>query len=245
MSIDFSPCEYWLLDTVLSMYITTADLLLDDYDGINVYPFVSIFTKKEIINSFIKLFSTGYLLATRKHGDENFIPTNREIREALSQRANHKQSFFYFLTAKGGEKWESLSNPNWNAYTKFYQAGNTDKPDIFAGDIFGVSLSWIKKRLKSFLACPISPDGDDLFPIIINQQFSTVVPYQATYWKAFSKGHKISFKYKFVAQSEIDSDILISYQEDTSEIAWETYWYTHPYGEFHSEAQQILKNLGY
>ena len=245
MTTDLSACEYWLLDTVLSMYIPTADLLLDDHGGINVYPFVLIFTKDEIINSFVKLFSTGYLLATRKNGDKNFVPKSREISEALSQKANHKQSFFYFLTAKGGRKWESLSNPNWDSYTIFYQAGNTNKPNIFAGDVLGTNLSWIRKRVNLFLSCPISPDGDDLFPMIITQQSSTIIPYQVTYWKALPKGHRVSFEYKFVAQSSIDSDILISYQEDKIEEVSETYWYTHPYGEFHSEAKQVLKNRGY
>jgi|GEM_PF-5749032 len=118
MTTNLSACEYWLLDTVLSMYVSTADLLLDDYDGINVYPFVPIFSKDEIINSFEKLFSIGYLLATRKHGDKTFVPKIQDIQKALSQKNKYKQSFFYLLTGSGGKKWESLSNPNWNSYTK-------------------------------------------------------------------------------------------------------------------------------
>ena len=57
MTTDLSACEYWLLDTAISRYIPTVDLLLDDLEGINVYPFVPIFTKEEIINSFVRLFS--------------------------------------------------------------------------------------------------------------------------------------------------------------------------------------------
>ena len=109
MTTNLSACEYWLLDTVLSMYVSTADLLLDDYDGINVYPFVPIFSKDEIINSFEKLFSIGYLLATRKHGDKTFVPKIQDIQKALSQKNKYKQSFFYLLTGSGGKKCRAIS----------------------------------------------------------------------------------------------------------------------------------------
>ncbi len=118
------------------------------------------------------------------------------------------------LTNEGGKKWESLSSPNWDTYTIFYQAGGTEKPDVFTGDILGVKSSWIEKRLSSFLTSSISPNGVDLFPKIIKRKYSNVIPYEATYWKTFQKGYCLLFEYKFLEQSTIDRDIVISYEKN-------------------------------
>ncbi|MGL5944078.1 MAG: hypothetical protein ACRC2S_27670 [Waterburya sp.] len=251
MNISFTnlnACEYWLLDIALTRYISTGYLLLDSYGGMDVPPFVTIFSEEEIVSSLIKLFKLGYLLGLRNRGDDPFIPNEQEIKEALCPKKAYELNrfFLYFLTSEGGKKWESLSNPNWNTYTTLLWDVDTDEQGINEAAILAVEQFWLQKRLNTFFAEPNLNLYDYLWPRMIGQSISKVIPYQPIYWKTFEECYCIKFNYELVEQSVIDSEALASYRKNMINepaTSLEIYWYTHPYEHFHSQAEQALKNI--
>jgi hypothetical protein len=250
---DLNECEYWLLDIAVTRYISTGYLLLSPYGGMDVPPFVSIFSKKTIVLSLIKLFELGYLLGLRNRGDDPFIPNEQEIEEALCLKKADEldRVFLYFLTPEGGKKWESLSNPKWNTYTTLLWDGDIRQPkigEVGEAAILAIELPWLQKRLNTFFVEPNLPLYENLWPRMINQNIYKDIPYQPIYWKTFDECYWVKFNYELVEESSLDPEVLASYRTDMIDVpdtSLENYWYTHPYEHFYPLADQVLREQGY
>jgi hypothetical protein len=245
---DLSACEYWLLNSTVTKPVSTGFILRDPYNGMDIPPFVYIFTEEEIISSLIKLFKTGYLLAFKNPREETYIPTGKEIKTAFLPGVGSDAFFWFILTGKGGEKWESLSSPNWDIYTQLSDGFETEIPSIYQAGILGTGKTWVEKRFNSFC---ITRDHEYLYPKIISQEVLEISPYKPFYWKILDRGYWIDFKYELVEKSLIRQQVFDSCKRnavdipDESSKTFENYWYKHPYGEFHFQAKQKLRNQGY
>lgn len=241
-------CEYCLLDSVLTKYAHTNWLLQNEYHCIDIPPFVCIFDKETFLNSLLNLFSNGYLSA-KDNTRKNIIHLNdKDIKSALFSQASNRsnQGFYFFLTSKGGERWESLSNPNWSIYTTvLWHNYETNIPGIYEAAILGNQKSWMQKRLNTFCATPDSEEN--LYPKILTKKTSNSALRQPIYWKNIKDCYCIRFQYELVDKSLVDKKIVLHKRNMIDELLMplETYWYTHPYEGFCAEVKQALRNQGH
>lgn len=247
---ELNSCEYWLLNSMITSGIFTRGLLLDDHESIDIPPFVSIFSIESILFCLIKLFNDGCLTATIKRNSlDKFIPDNLQVYNALYEKNNiNLNSFFIYLTRRGGQKWESLSNPKWDTYTTLLWEKETDRSGIFEALILGKETSWINRRIANFFVYPKLHLYDNLYPKMIQKRMSSIVPYKPIYWKNMGKCYCAKLEYELVDRILIDQNKINFYRNSIINVdntSLETYWYTHPYEEFHSQVKQKLQEMGY
>jgi hypothetical protein len=243
-------CKYWLLDGMLNRSIFTGCILPDSQDSVDIPPFISIFSNEEVKISLIELLDSGYLLASNLLGmKRKFIPTRSRIELATTTKSdeNDFNGFYIFLSKKGGRKWESLSNPKWNIFTKvLYQIEPEESSGIYEVVIVGKQLSWLKKRVSNLFGDPSLHIYDNRYPKMIGSQMLTTVPYKPVYWKNLRGCYYISIKFSLVEKENIDRDMFHFHKTNMINVertSLENYWYIHPYDEFHTQAQHKLKNM--
>ena len=225
--------EYWFLDSVvefeLPLGLLTSPVLEEtlnrkgpglDYAG--------------IVETLLYLFEAGYLFAQRM---SNFLSRQRTIRdsttgapiprrplgkpftptrEELEASLRHKAPMDYGLTAQGGAKWETMSQPNWERYTEFsygdlYQQTSERAVEVLAMDkALGEQYLFFAKKYP------------DLF-VLSSATWNVLNPWEATYWKRLPVGHQLQIKCH-----EYPS---VLYQDEAFNTWYDSIksWYTNPY----------------
>lgn len=251
--IKINECQYWLLDSMLRRSIFTGWILPDSHKGVDIPPFISIFSIEELTISLLELFNAGYLLATIDlPKDRNlFIPTQSQIEIAMTTEhdENYSNGFYVYLSKKGGKIWESLSKPQWDIYTKVLWEKELDETrKVYEAVILGKQLSWLKKRVSNLFDDLNLPMHNYLYPKIIDSKMLTIVPYKPIYWKNLGKCYCINVKFQLTNKENIDKNILNFHRKnmiDISSTSIENYWYIHPYGQFHIHAKNKLRESGH
>ncbi len=173
--------EFWLLDCVVETplcaleWLTAADVeqrLQRRGHGLSL---------AALEQTLLRLFEQGLLVAQslllqpsyRLVGD-TFVPTAAQVRAALAGEAH----LSYSLTPRGGTRWEQLARPDWNRYVAFVAHGS----DI---EVIGTDAHLLRHYLTQL------PDqhGDTVVPG--SEQWDTLVPWEATYWKVLSRAHRV------------------------------------------------------
>jgi hypothetical protein len=145
------------------------------------------------------LFRRGDLLAERMEKSVSkgfFIPTQTEIEGAFEGRL----SCFYGLTSQGGTRWEEVSTPCWERY--FCESVYADPQE---GEIIGSDRSLVEQcdSLRHYYQSELSV-------VAGSKHWDDVLrPWQATYWKELSVGHRLRFRYECVdsAPEPMDPEI--------------------------------------
>lgn len=177
--------EYWLLDSVVEKWDSLKSLVSDDIEG--------AFNKRshglnrdELVSVLDHLFQRGDLLARRREKSVSkgfFIPTRREIEEALDGRLN----CFYGLTSQGGARWEEVSQPQWERYISSSVYAEPQEGETIGSDRALVEQYELLSRYDS-----------EVSVIPGSEQWDVLRPWQATYWKELPLGHRLRFKYEWV-----------------------------------------------
>jgi hypothetical protein len=183
----FTRGEYWLLETVVGMPVPICWL---NWDGME-----EALNKKGhgmdralLVKTMVKLFKDGLILAhEHDNWDDSKVLTFKQIQDALDEDTN-KRYLFYNLTTKGGKYWEAFALPNWDNYIY----------DCYE------SIDGSEKEICTL----ISPQKDHLVTILNSLRYheyeiendsikwDIVKPWQATYWKKLSLGHRVSFVFE-------------------------------------------------
>jgi hypothetical protein len=198
--------EYWLLDLVhrgsFPLHLLTHPELeiIANRDGHEL-------SQSELLDTLSRLFQEGHLIGIRYPDDEtwmDFIPTYKEVDLAL--RSLDKMQ--YQLTSKGGEEWETLSNPNWDW---FIDDASANKEIIIQAKFRQVAEQYLQ-ILPYF-------EGEVIYDSIKCQ---VLRPWQVTYWKILPEGYQIYARIKD-SQIKLQQDMSIKEQEFMDRIEnWRT-----------------------
>jgi HEAT repeat protein len=181
--------EFFLLSIVVEGY-RPLQMLERESLGENVNRHVPDFTRDELVDILSDLFRCGDLIAhlggtSRLHGGDPNVrpgmilhkadrsrplcPSRDEIDGALCGALN----LHYGLTPQGGARWEAMAQFDWN-----YHLGK------WFGDGFeGPS----REMIEVYLAY------DDV-AVAGSEQWSTVRPWKATYWKSIPEGVRVRYQ---------------------------------------------------
>jgi hypothetical protein len=205
--------EYWLLDLVCRgsfplHLLTHPDLeLIANRDSHGL-------SSSELLNTLHKLFQEGSLICIKHPHDETVIeviPTYQEIDTALAKQ----DSIQYKLTAKGGEQWELLSNPDW---------------DWFIGDSYFKKEITIEARYiqtaEQYIKIVPYFDGTEVIPKSIKSKILN--PWQVTYWKILPEGYELSAQTRKSQQIKLQRDMSSQEREFINHV-WN--WYKNPFKE--------------
>jgi hypothetical protein len=253
----FVECQYWLLDIMLEKFVFTQAILPDNFGSTDEYPFVDIFSESEKLHTLFYLFEKGYLLAVtepEKIFEKNifFVPTKSEIENAIVKKNNIEYSigFYMCLSEKGGEKWESLSNPNWSIYTTLLREIKLKigSEVIHRVLVFGKKLSWARKRASNLFGNSSIINYNHLYPNIVESKTFKVTSCKPIYWKGLGNSYLIMISFNLIGRDELDKEIFKFHRSNmigVSSTSLDNYWYTHPYGDFRSHAKNKLIEMGY
>ncbi len=177
--------EYWLLEAVAELAIPICWLDWDDLEMV-LNKRGHGMDRTLLIETLLKLFSNGLITAHRfDHWDETFVFTEKKISAALNEVQDRKKHY-YRLTAKGGEYWEAFAYPNWDYYIDVgYELSENE--NLWIGEISCTNKSHLKKYLNSVCYHDYDIDYNSI-------QHDILKPWEATYWKELSVGHKIRFE---------------------------------------------------
>lgn len=187
-NLSINRAEYWVMDAVLESSLFLSAVVVENIEetfnreghGLNY---------SQLVDTLYCLFQRGNLIAYYHQNIQNyylnrntFIPNKTEIIAGL--KGNLVANICYKLTAQGGAKWESVSNPNWNRYyTPIYSERETDNKSYVAGGS--------RRILEEFLAFEIA---NPFRTVNINSiEWALLEPWKATYWKTLPIGYQLSY----------------------------------------------------
>jgi hypothetical protein len=216
--------EYWLLDSVVENLLFLSGLMVDNIE--------QAFNKKkhelthnELLNTLEQLFQSGDIIAAywqverEPFSDFQFIPTKEEIESGLE--GNQSANLGYQLTAQGGEKWESISNPNWELYyTPVYPE------EIIKGEqcFMGGSRKILEEFLMFRLAHPFQSVN------ISSIKWEILEHWEATYWKTLPLGYQLSYSSENIPYSSQEDSIKDSaFSRLFFDWKDRNKWYTDPF----------------
>jgi hypothetical protein len=249
-----SQCKYWLLDSALYRIIHTSSVIPNNFcDGVEVPPFGAIFSVDEVTTSLIELFNDGYLLAATDRPIElnSFIPSQSQIEMATRTKndMNYDNGFYFYLTKKGGKKWESLSKPKWDTYTQMRGGHELEEGSgIYEAIFIAKQLPWLRKRISNLLGDPDENIYNYMYPHVIESRILTIVPYQPIYWKNLGRCYGCQIKFRLTDKKNIDKKTLMYHRANMIPVngsRLEIYWYTHPYDEFSALVKDRLRRMGH
>jgi hypothetical protein len=217
-----SKLEYWFLDTAVEDVIGFSWVVPDERNCLAINRAPINLNIAEIADILETLFQKGDLLAVL-YADLNFskgfIPSREQIEAGLEQRLGIN-NLGYFLTPQGGEKWESVSKPNWNKYF----TGATGQQEGYLMSASKVLLeTYLEMKCLAREECYIS--GTEVW--------ETLIPWQATYWKSLPIGHKVHYQYRehdIIIPSELD-ERYAEYQQANEWLSGIRKWYTNYFKE--------------
>jgi hypothetical protein len=129
------------------------------------------FTRDELIDSLYDMFCCGDLAArrvTKRRRGRPFVPTREEIDAALCDALDIE----YGLTAQGGERWELMSQFDWN----YHLAGSSERGvESEKAEMIDVYLAWTRRSMPG------------------SERKTAVRPWKATYWKSLPEGIRVRY----------------------------------------------------
>ncbi len=178
--------EYWLMEIMAEHMIPADFLTRDDLDklldkqphGLN---------QDEFLATIFELSRQGLVSFINRHDQtERQFSNTDQIRDALaeeSRRGRSKTSLC--LTSEGGCVWEAFAAPKWDRFV--YEGYIFDEP---TGRVLVELICASRRRLQWYLGSSYP----SLSPIDRSRLWwSTVEPWQATYWKTLPKAHSVRF----------------------------------------------------
>jgi hypothetical protein len=136
------------------------------------------------------------------------LPTYQEVDLALKGQ-NRMQ---YKLTDMGGKQWENLSNPNWDWYIEHSSANR----NVIIKARF-LHIAEQELQLCTYI--------EHWQPILSSRTYQVLCPWQATYWKTLSEGHKIDCQMQD-SSIRLLQDLTLEERSFLDKI-WN--WYTNPF----------------
>lgn len=228
-----SKIDCWFLD--LALYVPVNFLTIIPYDQCIVpdaYQTPSNLTTDQIVDVLFRLFQDGFLLAItpadldsldthliNKLLTKAFIPSRKQIKAALDREnfseekrcgKYFEKELYFFMTQKGGELWETWSQPKWNQFFRRCILNWESVSDILwnnsippSGNIIRCANREIGEKIISIEHWLDSPQ---VIPYSIKDSaiWETFTPWYPTYWKTLSCGYVVSYQVELV---EIDEDV--------------------------------------
>ena len=178
--------EYWLLEIMAEHMIPADFLMRDDLDKLlDKQPHG--LSQDELLATIFELSEQGLVSFINSHDQtERQFSNTDQIRDALaeeSRRGRSKTSLC--LTPDGARVWEAFAAPEWDRF-------------VYEGYIFDESTGRVlvelicasRRRLQGHLGSSYP----SLSPIDRSRLWwSTIEPWQATYWKTLPKAHSVRF----------------------------------------------------
>ena len=132
------------------------------------------FTRAELTDNLYDMFCYGDLVATqvtKRRRGRPFVPTREEIDAALCDSLDIE----YGLTAQGGERWERMSQFDWD----YHLGGFSDTGvESTKAEMIDVYLAWTRSSVPG------------------SEKQSTLRPWKATYWKSLPEGIRVRYQQK-------------------------------------------------
>lgn len=187
--------ELLILDYVVETWLPLQWLSNDVVEEVLNKPFHNM-SISDLIPLLEKLFQKDYIVVRRKddRGYTYFTPSRRDIEEGLAISFFENSLFDYGLTLKGGTFWEEVTEPNWDRYVHtaygIYNINGVN-PYPQEGEIITTSKKFTQRYLEKvkWLQLPITGILPD------TETWDVLHPWQATYWKELTTGHKVKFLY--------------------------------------------------
>jgi hypothetical protein len=130
------------------------------------------------------LFTNGEIVAELLTENEKSIKDVTLTIDRIKACLDGKLDDSYYLTSKGGKKWESISHPNWNIFFRWRYFNIEHESEIICAE---------RKVLEKLLK--VGYPGD-LIPILGTEVWDMVEPWQATYWKILPSAYRVRYQCK-------------------------------------------------
>lgn len=151
---------------------------------------------EEIAETVISLFQALYITITINDQEQKNVGEVSKLKEKIINSINNgvRDSFFYELTAYGGEVWEKCSNPNWDYYIDGYL--NTQNSDFYISTLSCYSKATLEKYLTGRSIIPsLDVHLFDLCrPILETVIWTKLGRWNPTYWKTLGHGFQLQYK---------------------------------------------------
>lgn len=185
--------EAWLLHQAVHGYIPLTFLAMSDEAISQQFNTPSHnMPRQELLYVLWSLFERGDLLAYQEMAGEH-IPTLGQLDAALVEPQRHANGatiwgtgvdgpLRYALTASGAAKWEEFAQPDWS---RFYwmQGTETEAWEIVAGSE--------TRREELLRHSPLLWRWEILAESV---ERTTLIPWEATYWKTLPVGWQVRFR---------------------------------------------------
>lgn len=144
---------------------------------------------------------------------------------------------YYRLTTKGGAYWEALAQPNWNDFvyscvaSPVFSLGDEDTVEISGGwqrSIEGSTDNVIHEAMRLH---DTQSQGEG--------EWAVLTPWEATYWKTFSQGHRVlypctsPFGLDLMHDAEAFASVYRGWQKMQESERWKVlyqrHWYKSPW----------------
>lgn len=151
-------------------------------------------SRDNLASTLHTLFLARYIIAQRIQDDNiiYFSPDIQYIELALNHPFTSKTTatIAYGLTPQGGDAWEKEVQPDWNKYIYQYFEGLANNA-LGRGEIISTDQATTAFHLTQLKASGVPISGI----ISASEQWDTLHPWQATYWKALPTGYRVTFSY--------------------------------------------------
>ena len=131
--------------------------------------------------------------------DSQENPLSLDNPDALSTliARGHEQTYWLGLTDRGGSEWECLCTPRWDDFVNLYLMSGAGEDE----EVCIESLSR-DKNLEAYAYIKSS----DYIIIPSSEKWLTLSPWEATYWKTFPTGLRLTLRGRNAAPSEMRSN---------------------------------------
>jgi hypothetical protein len=175
--------EAWLLET-LSLYcaplwcLTREEREMKDWlnRGHHRLGF------QDLKETLLRMFQAGDIQAFAKGDDSGFMPTERQLDDALGKK---DKETYCGVTEQGGTRWEGLACPNWNRYFQDCDWNTAEHSvEVTAGS---------RERLTEIVAGSKILWHNTMDASSLN--IETLRPWQAVHWKTLEVGYQAIVRY--------------------------------------------------
>jgi hypothetical protein len=176
--------EFWLLDVLVDRWFALQWLTQPDLEArINRAGHGLSF--EALAKTMQRLFKQGDLVAQRLRlqprcalvGDD-FVPTPQQVEAGL----RGESPLACWLTTRGGRRWEAYACPDWQHYLR------CAVPAGQQGEIIGSDRTVVQQHLA------LLQEHSTGAVVAGSEQWDTLMPWEATYWKVLSVGHRVRFR---------------------------------------------------
>lgn len=184
--------DFWLLTAVCEAPAPVSWLAAMNRDEVFNLPVLGC-TGRELVASLERLVAAELIYIERVSnplGGQSAEAMRARLAPSRSQFVDHlteearigRFSHYYGLTAKGGERWETLARPEWNRFVNRWSDPSTGQGEITAQERF-LAERWME-------ALPYLSQGTTITSITRR----VIEPWQATYWKSLPRGFEVTYQ---------------------------------------------------